>query len=250
MHQPAHGSLGEGTTKETLLLVSHLSSSFAAKKLIFSSFLPLSRKLPFIAKMFKEFASIPSSLFKLQSHFKDAFSVEDMKRAPLSLPGIIHWDSMTDSFQLGITLLLVFFRFPSFLSSLLLLYLRWWWRRPRRRREYSAHRYRPYLLTCFRSRSLLADRHVTRYLVRFRNEPSTSNVKWSRDERCSMNEITRKPRFWIMCCCTVWLLSTSSQIKPSNLELQKGQEEQRMTHQEWQIVAIAEETVGKRENIE
>lgn len=77
------------------------------------------------------------------------------------------------------------------------------------------------LLTCFRSRSLLADKHVTRYLVRFRNEPNTSSVRWSRDERCNMNEMTRKPRFWIMCCCTVWELSTSSQMKPNNLELLK-----------------------------
>lgn len=80
-------------------------------------------------------------------------------------------------------------------------------------------------LTCFSSRSLLADRHVTRYLVRFRNEPNTSSVRWSRDERCSMNEMTRKPRFWIMCCCTVWLLSTSSHMKPSSLELRKRRTE-------------------------
>lgn len=31
--------------------------------------------------------------------------------------------------------------------------------------------------------------------MRLRNEPNTSNVRWSRDERCSMNDITKKPRF-------------------------------------------------------
>ena len=47
--------------------------------------------------------------------FKGATSAVDMKRASLSLPGMIHWDSTTDSFQLVITLRLVFLRFPSFL---------------------------------------------------------------------------------------------------------------------------------------
>lgn len=118
-------------------------------------------------------------------------------------------------------------------------------------------------LTCFRRRSLLAERHVTKYFVRLKNDPKTSSVKWSRDERCSIKEMTKKPRFWkkveieivsvlpgniynslfywkrwrrrkrkknfhikahntcIICCCTVCELSTSSQIKPSNLKLLK-----------------------------
>lgn len=73
--------------------------------------------------------------------------------------------------------------------------------------------------TCFSSKSLLADKHVTRYLVRFRNDPSTSSVRCSREERCSMNDITRKPRFCIICCCTVCEVSTSSQMKPNSFEL-------------------------------
>lgn len=71
--------------------------------------------------------------------------------------------------------------------------------------------------TCLSKRSLLAERHVTRYFVRLRNDVSTSGVRWSRDDRCSMNEITRKPRFWIMCCCTVCDVSTSSQMNPRSL---------------------------------
>lgn len=70
----------------------------------------------------------------------------------------------------------------------------------------------------------MAERHVTRYLVRLRNEPNTSSVRWSREERCSMNEMTRNPRFWIMCCCTVCELSTSSQMKPNNFELAKEED--------------------------
>lgn len=99
--------------------------------------------------------------------------------------------------------------------------------------------------TCFSSRSLFADKQVTKYLVRLRNELSTSNVRWSRDERCNINDITKNPRFckkkktkmklchfvctfyqiklsqftWIICCCTVCELSTNSQIKPNNFEL-------------------------------
>lgn len=51
------------------------------------------------------------------------------------------------------------------------------------------------LLTCLRIISLPADKHVTRYLVRLRNELSTSSVKCSRDDRWSINDITRNPRF-------------------------------------------------------
>lgn len=76
--------------------------------------------------------------------------------------------------------------------------------------------------TCLSKRSLLADRHVTRYFVRLRNEDSTSGVRWSRDERCSINEITRKPRFCIMCCWTVCDVSTSSQMKPKSLAQSVG----------------------------
>lgn len=93
----------------------------------------------------------------------------------------------------------------------------------------------------------MADKHVTRYLVRLRNELSTSSVKCSRDDRWSIKDITRNPRFckknikealekrgsvsipeihgggknltWIICCCTVWELSTNSHINPNNLEL-------------------------------
>lgn len=98
--------------------------------------------------------------------------------------------------------------------------------------------------TCLSKRSELADRQVTRYLVRLRNDPSTSSERWSREERWSMKDITRKPRFCrgkrtnnkgdfgagrissraltcIMCCCTVCELSTSSQMNPSNLALSK-----------------------------
>lgn len=50
-------------------------------------------------------------------------------------------------------------------------------------------------LTCFNSRSLFADKHVTKYLVRLKNEPSTSKVRWSREERCNINDITKNPRF-------------------------------------------------------
>lgn len=57
--------------------------------------------------------------------------------------------------------------------------------------------------TCLSSNSLLALRHVTRYLVRPRKEPKTSTVKWSLDERCNMKLMTRNPLFWIMCCWTV-----------------------------------------------
>lgn len=75
--------------------------------------------------------------------------------------------------------------------------------------------------TCLSNSSLLALRQVTRYLVRLRNEPSTSMVRWSLEERCSMKLITRKPRFWIMCCCTVCEVSTSSQMNPRSFELQR-----------------------------
>lgn len=75
-------------------------------------------------------------------------------------------------------------------------------------------------LTCFSNKSLFADRHVTKYLVKFRNEPKTSKVKCSRDERCNINEMTRNPRFCIICCCTVCDVSTNSQMKPKSLELQ------------------------------
>lgn len=50
-------------------------------------------------------------------------------------------------------------------------------------------------LTCFNNRSLLADRQVTRYFVKLKNELSTSSVKCSRDDLCNMNDITRNPRF-------------------------------------------------------
>lgn len=53
-----------------------------------------------------------------------------------------------------------------------------------------------YLLTCFSNKSLLADRHVTKYFVKLKNELSTSSVKCSRDDLCNMNDITRNPRFW------------------------------------------------------
>lgn len=49
--------------------------------------------------------------------------------------------------------------------------------------------------TCFNSKSLFADKHVTKYLVKLKKDPKTSKVKCSRDERCNMNDITRKPRF-------------------------------------------------------
>lgn len=74
-------------------------------------------------------------------------------------------------------------------------------------------------ITCLSSSSLLAVRQVTRCLVRLRKEPRTSRERCSRDDRCSMKLITRKPRFWIMCCWTVDELSTSSQMKPSSFEL-------------------------------
>lgn len=51
-------------------------------------------------------------------------------------------------------------------------------------------------LTCFNNKSLLADRQVTRYFVKLKNELSTSSVKCSRDDLCNMNDITRNPRFW------------------------------------------------------
>lgn len=52
-----------------------------------------------------------------------------------------------------------------------------------------------HLLTCFSNKSLLADRQVTRYFVKLKNELSTSSVKCSRDDLCNMNDITRNPRF-------------------------------------------------------
>lgn len=75
------------------------------------------------------------------------------------------------------------------------------------------------VITCLSSSSLLAVRQVTRCLVRLRKEPRTSRERCSREDRCSMKLMTRKPRFWIMCCCTVDELSTSSQMKPSSFEL-------------------------------
>lgn len=75
------------------------------------------------------------------------------------------------------------------------------------------------VITCLSSSSLLAVRQVTRCLVRLRKEPRTSRERCSREDRCSMKLMTRKPRFWIMCCCTVEELSTSSQMKPSSFEL-------------------------------
>jgi len=70
--------------------------------------------------------------------------------------------------------------------------------------------------TCLSKRSLFADKHVTRYFVKLKNDPSTSGVKWSRDDLCNMNEITRNPRFCIICCCTVCDVSTSSHINPNS----------------------------------
>lgn len=52
--------------------------------------------------------------------------------------------------------------------------------------------------------------------MRLRNDPSTSSVRWSREDLWSINEITRNPRFWIMCCWTVWDVSTSSHINPKS----------------------------------
>jgi hypothetical protein len=75
--------------------------------------------------------------------------------------------------------------------------------------------------SCLRSSSLLALRHVTRYLVRLRNEPSTSKVRCSLDDLCSMKLITKNPRFCIMCCWTVCDVSTSSQMKPRSFELRR-----------------------------
>lgn len=51
------------------------------------------------------------------------------------------------------------------------------------------------LLTCFSNKSLLADKQVTKYFVKLKNELSTSNVKCSRDDLCNINDITRNPRF-------------------------------------------------------
>lgn len=79
-------------------------------------------------------------------------------------------------------------------------------------------------LTCLSNKSLLADKQVTKYFVKLRNEPKTSRVKCSRDDRCNINDITKKPRFCIMCCCTVCDVSTNSQIKPKSLELKIRQE--------------------------
>lgn len=53
-----------------------------------------------------------------------------------------------------------------------------------------------FLLTCFSNKSLFADRQVTRYFVKLKNELSTSSVKWSRDDLCNINDITRNPRFY------------------------------------------------------
>lgn len=46
-------------------------------------------------------------------------------------------------------------------------------------------------------------------------------VRWSLDDLWSMKLITRKPLFCIMCCWTVCDVSTSSQMKPNNFELQR-----------------------------
>lgn len=40
--------------------------------------------------------------------------------------------------------------------------------------------------TCFSNNSLLGVRQVTRCLVSRRNEPNTSNVKWSLDDLCNI----------------------------------------------------------------
>lgn len=53
-----------------------------------------------------------------------------------------------------------------------------------------------YVLTCFSNKSLLADKQVTKYFVKLKNELSTSNVRCSRDDLCNINDITRNPRFW------------------------------------------------------
>lgn len=52
-----------------------------------------------------------------------------------------------------------------------------------------------YVLTCFSNKSLLADKQVTKYFVKLKNELSTSNVRCSRDDLCNINDITRNPRF-------------------------------------------------------
>lgn len=75
------------------------------------------------------------------------------------------------------------------------------------------------VLTCFSSSSELALRQVTRCLVSCKNPLRISEVRWSREHLCSMKEMTRKPRHWIMCCWTVWDDSTKEQMKPRSLEL-------------------------------
>lgn len=75
-------------------------------------------------------------------------------------------------------------------------------------------------LTCFSSKSELGEQHVTRCLVRCRKDASVSAVRWSRPQRCSIWDTTRKPRHCNMCCCTVLHDSTSEHTKPSNFELE------------------------------
>lgn len=99
--------------------------------------------------------------------------------------------------------------------------------------------------TCFSKRSVLFEGHVTRYFVSLRNVCSKSRVRCSREDllsRCEITlrkkifylnskvrlinvttiiKLTRKPLPEITCCCILEELSTSSQIKLINLELEK-----------------------------
>ena len=63
----------------------------------------------------------------------------------------------------------------------------------------------------------MGDGDVTRNLVRFRKALRTSSVRWLRDSRCSRWLTTRKPRFCIICCCTVGELSISSHRNATSL---------------------------------
>ncbi len=72
---------------------------------------------------------------------------------------------------------------------------------------------------CLRSRSVLAEGQVTRYLVSFRKVLSSSGVRWAREDLPSRCDTTRKPRPEITCCWMDGDDSTSSQMKLISLEL-------------------------------